>query len=78
MLSQIARNLPRTSIRSFSAARVARTEGGSEAFNEREKAHENLYIKKHEAEQLKQLREKLQEHKETIEKLENQIKEIKK
>ncbi|KAK6456216.1 ATPase inhibitor mitochondrial precursor [Scheffersomyces xylosifermentans] len=83
MLSSIAkRNLPRASARAFSTSRVALSEGAinnaNDAFSEKERAQENVYIKKHEAEQLKALREKLEKQKQTIEKLEKEIDDIKK
>ncbi|ABN67435.1 ATPase inhibitor mitochondrial precursor [Scheffersomyces stipitis CBS 6054] len=72
----------RTSVRAFSVSRVAMTEGAinqaNDAFSEKERAQENIYIKKHEAEQLKALKEKLEKQKETIEKLEKEIGDIKK
>ncbi|KAG7660793.1 uncharacterized protein J8A68_005755 [[Candida] subhashii] len=79
MLSQITkRSITRTSfIRNFSISRIAMTEGaipqGSDAFAEKERAVENLYIRKHEAEQLKELKKKLEQQKETIEKLEKEL-----
>ncbi|EGW35018.1 uncharacterized protein SPAPADRAFT_58152 [Spathaspora passalidarum NRRL Y-27907] len=42
-------------------------------FAEKERAQENLYIKKHEAEQLKKLKERLQQQKETLDQLEKDI-----
>lgn len=61
-------------------ASVVRSDAPSkqDAFSDREKAQENIYIKKHEAEQLKALREKLDQQKETIDKLEKEIKGYKK
>lgn len=77
MLSQVAK---RTSIRSFSRARVLLSDGvtGNDAFSDREKAQENIYIKKHEAEQLKALKEKLEQQKQAISDLEKEIKDLKK
>ncbi|RLV94364.1 hypothetical protein JA1_001840 [Spathaspora sp. JA1] len=64
-------------IRNFSSARIAMTEGAinetGDKFAEKERAQENLYIKKHEAEQLKKLRERLQQQKETLDQLEKDI-----
>lgn len=81
MLTQIfARRAAISSIRSFSSARVLASPEGpvnKDAFNDREKASENLYIKKQEKEQLKALREKLQKQKESIDKLEEEINKIK-
>lgn len=54
------------------------TGAGKDAFGDREKAQENYYIKKHEAEQLKNLREKLEKQKEAINNLENEINNLKK
>jgi small-conductance mechanosensitive channel len=75
------RSIQRSSIRSFSMSSVARTNEApskQDAFGEREKAQENVYIKKHEAEQLRALKEKLEQQKQTIDKLEKEIKDIKK
>ena len=73
MLSQITRSSIR-GVRLFSTSRIALTEGAisqsKDAFAEKERAQENVYIKKQEAAQLKKLKEKLQQQKETIEKLE--------
>ena len=76
MLSQIARSSVR-GVRLFSTSRVALTEGAipqsKDAFSEKERAQENVYIKKHEAAQLKKLKEKLQKQQETIDKLEKEL-----
>lgn len=79
MLTQIiARRAAVTSVRSFSSARVLAAEGSqNDAFSDREKAQENMYIKKQEKEQLRKLREKLQKQKESIDKLEEEINKIK-
>lgn len=47
-------------------------------FNDKERAEENVYVKKHEAEQLKALKEQLAKQKETIDKLSDEIKSFKK
>lgn len=83
MLSQlVAKRTLQSSVRQFSTARVAlgtdSPNANNDAFSEREKAQENVYVKKHEAEQLKALREKLQQQKESITKLEDEINNIKK
>lgn len=83
MLSQsIARRTIQSSIRSFSTARVCLNEGstgqGKDGFADREKAQENYYIKKHEADQLKALREKLENQKKAVSDLEQEIKDLKK
>ncbi|KAG4405526.1 MAG: hypothetical protein M5F18_05685 [Asgard group archaeon] len=76
MLSQITRSSIR-GVRLFSTSRIALTEGAisqsKDAFAEKERAQENVYIKKQEAAQLKKLKEKLQQQKETIEKLEKEL-----
>ena len=59
-------------------ARANEAPSKQDAFGEREKAQENIYIKKHEAEQLKALKDKLEQQKQTIDKLEKEIKDIKK
>lgn len=66
--------------RGFSVSRAALTEqpSKSDAFKERESAQENAYVKKHEAEQLRKLREKLDEQKKVVDQLEKEIKEMKK
>lgn len=46
---------------------------GHDSFSEKERAQENVYIKKQEEAQLKKLREKLQEQKDTIDKLEEEL-----
>lgn len=69
----------RQSIRSISITRPALVDNvGKDAFNDREKAQESAYIKKHEAEQLKALKEQLDKQKETIDKLSDEIKGLKK
>lgn len=82
MLSQISKRSLQSSVRAFSTARVAMSEGAinqaNDAFSEKEKAAENVYVKKHEAEQLRALKEKLQKQKETIDKLEDEISNLKK
>ncbi|AMD20094.1 HCL057Wp [Eremothecium sinecaudum] len=45
----------------------------NDAFRKREKAQEDMYVKQHEKEQLKRLREKLQEQQKKIDSLEQQI-----
>lgn len=77
MLRSIA---SRNTIRTFSAARVARVDAPnkSDAFKERENAQENAYIKKHEAEQLKKLKAQLDQQKEVVEKLQKEINDLKK
>lgn len=71
------------SIRSISTSRslLSNSEGAtasSKEFSDREKAQETAYIKKHEAEQLKALKEQLAKQKETIDKLSDEIKSMKK
>lgn len=82
MLSQVAKRTVQSSVRSLSTARVLLTETpsgqGRSPFNDREKAEETVYIKKHEAEQLKALREKLEKQKEAISELESEINKLKK
>lgn len=77
MLSRIVtKRTFQVSPRYFSTARV-NLENGS-PLKDKEQATENVYIKKHELEQLKKLREKVEKQKETIDKLETQLKETKK
>lgn len=64
------------STRSFSTGRVVFAE--KSGFNDKERAEENVYVKKHEAEQLKALKEQLAKQKETIDKLSDEIKSFKK
>ncbi|RCK55979.1 hypothetical protein Cantr_08268 [Candida viswanathii] len=79
MLSQITRSSIRgaRNARLFSTSRIAMTEGAipqsKDAFAEKERAQENVYIKKQEAAQLKKLKEKLQQQQETIDKLEKEL-----
>ncbi|CAK7901239.1 ATPase inhibitor, mitochondrial [[Candida] anglica] len=78
MLSQVSKRA--FSVRAFSTSRVSLTApppSGNNSFNDREKAQEGAYIKKHEAEQLAKLREELAKQKESLNKLEDQIKDIK-
>ncbi|KAM9903436.1 hypothetical protein OXX69_007930 [Metschnikowia pulcherrima] len=73
MLRQVAtKRVP--ALRSFSVTRPMAAEGGKDAWKEREAASETAYVKKHEAEQLKALREKLAEQKKTVADLEKEIK----
>ncbi|KAI5969487.1 hypothetical protein CANMA_001555 [Candida margitis] len=66
------------SIRFFSTSRAMLIESGSnigrDSFHEKERAQENVYIKKQEEAQLKKLREKLEEQKQTIENLQAELK----
>lgn len=50
----------------------------SDSFKEREAANENMYVKKHEAEQLRKLREQLEKQKKVVEDLSNEIDKLKK
>lgn len=52
--------------------------GHNDSFKDRESAQEGAYIKKHEAEQLKKLREKLEEQKKVVLDLETELKNLKK
>ncbi|GEQ68868.1 hypothetical protein JCM33374_g2537 [Metschnikowia sp. JCM 33374] len=65
-------------VRSFSVTRPAAANGGKDSFKEREAASEAAYVKKHEAEQLKELKEKLAEQKKTVQNLEKELKNLKK
>lgn len=67
-------------VRTFSVSRAAALEQPSktDAFKDRENAQENVYIKKHEAEQLKKLKERLAEQKKAVDQLEKDIQDLKK
>lgn len=81
MFNSIAKRTAVQSVRSFSSTRIAAKgtiNSGSQAFNDKEQAQENLYIKKHEQEQLRILKEKLEKQKETIEKLQQDVDNLKK
>lgn len=78
MLRQLAtRRSP--AVRAFSVTRAVLADAPSktDAFKDRESAQENAYVKKHEAEQLKKLRERLSEQKKVVDQLEKEIKDIK-
>ncbi|KAI3406341.1 hypothetical protein KGF56_000822 [Candida oxycetoniae] len=63
--------------RFFSTSRVVLMDGqniGRDSFSEKEKAQENVWIKKHEEDQLKRLKAQLEKQKDTIAKLEEEIK----
>lgn len=77
LTSIVAKRAAVTSVRSFSTARILAVEKSNDAFSDREKAQENIYIRKQEKEQLKALREKLAKQKESIDKLEEEINKIK-
>ncbi|KAG5421664.1 hypothetical protein I9W82_000756 [Candida metapsilosis] len=70
------------SVRFFSTSRIALIESGSnigkDSFHEKERAQENVYIKKQEEAQLKKLKEELEKQKKTIENLEEELKEHRK
>ncbi|CAK9438358.1 uncharacterized protein LODBEIA_P25820 [Lodderomyces beijingensis] len=74
MLSRIFR--APASVRLFSTTRVAMVDSkiGRDSFSEKERAQENVYVRKQEEAQLKKLREKLEEQKKTIADLEAEIK----
>lgn len=74
----LSRSIAKQSVRSISTARTLLSEVGKDAFSDRERAQEANYIKKHEAEQLKALKEQLAQQKETIDKLAEEIKNMKK
>lgn len=78
MLRQLTARTP--AARSFSRSAVALVEqpNKSDSFREREAANENAYVKKHEAEQLKKLREQLEQQKNIVNKLQDEIKDLKK
>ncbi|KAI5966566.1 uncharacterized protein KGF55_000875 [Candida pseudojiufengensis] len=59
---------------SISSTRLVDGSIGKDSFSEKERAQENVYIKKQEEAQLKKLKAKLQEQKDTIDKLEEEIK----
>lgn len=67
-------------VRAFSVSRAVAVDQPTknDAFKDRENAQENVYIKKHEAEQLKKLKDQLAEQKKAVEQLENDIKDLKK
>lgn len=77
MLAQTIRTTSRISVRAFSVSRAALTDGSivqdRSSFSEKERAQETAYIKAHEAEQLKKLRKKLEDQKQTINELEKEI-----
>lgn len=50
-----------------------RSDGSSDSFTKREKAQEDFYVKKHQAEQLAALREQLAKQKEQIDELTQKI-----
>lgn len=77
MLRQtITRSAPVT--RAFSTARPVFADSKTDSFKQREAADENVYVKQHEAEQLKKLKEKLEEQKKVVDKLEKDLKDLKK
>ncbi|GMG22844.1 unnamed protein product [Ambrosiozyma monospora] len=67
----------RISLRMYSSSEGAtgatRPSSSSDAFTKREKAQEDLYVKKHEADQLAKLKADLEKHKKELEELEKQI-----
>lgn len=77
MLRQLATRNTK-SVRAFSISRRAMVEGPgkSDSFKDRENAQEGAYIKKHEAEQLAKLRERLEEQKKVVDKLEKDLKDL--
>ncbi|KAK8442895.1 hypothetical protein ACI3LY_002693 [Candidozyma auris] len=79
MLRQLATRNATKSVRAFSISRRAMVEGPSrtDSFKDRENAQEGAYIKKHEAEQLKKLKERLEEQKKVVDKLEKDLKNFK-
>lgn len=61
------------SVRAYTegATGAPRSDGSSDSFRKREKAQEDLYIRKHQAEQIAALKEELAKQKKQIEDLEN-------
>ncbi|CCK68731.1 ATPase inhibitor KNAG_0B02890 [Huiozyma naganishii CBS 8797] len=68
------------SARWYTAGSTGAPRGGSneDSFTKREKANEDYYIKQHEKEQLRNLRQQLEQNRKQIENLEGQIAELKK
>ncbi|ODV86432.1 hypothetical protein CANARDRAFT_6904 [[Candida] arabinofermentans NRRL YB-2248] len=56
------------------ATGATRPDGSSDSFTKREKAQEDLYVKKHQAEQIAKLKEQLAKQKEQLDELENKLK----
>ena len=69
MLSQVSK---RFAVRTLSTSRAAFSPAGDK-FNDKERAEEAAYIKKHEAEQLSKLKEQLDKQREEIDKLKEQL-----
>lgn len=67
-------------VRALSLTRPALVEkpAKSDSFKDREAANENVYVKKHEAEQLKQLKAQLEKQKKAVDKLEKEVENFKK
>ncbi|WPK26191.1 hypothetical protein PUMCH_003539 [Australozyma saopauloensis] len=77
MLRQVTRTAP--AFRQFSFTQRAFTEPTkNDSFKDREAANENVYVKKHEAEQLKKLKEQLEKQKKVVEDLNKEIDNLKK
>lgn len=78
----LARRTLQSSVRMFSTSRIAMTEGaisqGKDSFAEKERTQENLYIRKHEAEQLKALKKQLDEQKKLVDDLKSEVDKLKK
>ncbi|TID15055.1 hypothetical protein CANINC_004726 [Pichia inconspicua] len=64
------------SVRSYTdgATGAPRSDGSTDSFRQREKAQEDLYIRKHQAEQIAALKEELAKQKKKIEDLEKNSK----
>lgn len=83
MLRQTARNTLKQRISPYAVRRysnipppVGSTGGSGDTFNKREKAAEDYFVKQHEKEQLRNLKEQLKHHKEQAQDLEEKIEKI--
>ncbi|KAF9006990.1 hypothetical protein BDQ17DRAFT_1423080 [Cyathus striatus] len=78
MLARIAaRRLPQAfSVRSYSTGRVEGSVAESKGFNKKEKAHEDQYVRQHEQELLKKLRDQIDSKQKELESLQQQHEEL--
>ncbi|KAJ3514952.1 hypothetical protein NLJ89_g2070 [Agrocybe chaxingu] len=83
MLSRIsaARRIPRAFAAPARMYTIGRSEGSvaeSRGFNKKEKAHEDQYVKRHEAEQIAKLKEQIANKKKELDSLEQEHAELEK
>lgn len=72
----VAVSARRVAVRAYTVGRAEGSVAESKGFNKKEKAHEDQYIRQHEADQLKKLRDSIKDKHAELEKLKEQEAEL--